>query len=446
MASIKRFFFFASLIIGLIAFMLANVIFNGTPSNLNELKVVTGPIKHINRFAGRASIGNPLRGAYTPGIEPYINLTVVGSDILFKLNYAQDRLNEIENAPKGSIAKVTYHVNGFESNVWGFELNGVVIEKPEDHLKRTKSNYRNLYFAAGFFIAIAVLLVTLTKSKPQNRSEHNHSRSADTSKKLEIENDPQPFKGVLHIIGLVAGGLWGAMFVRWYYLYVVPKTDLGAGGTLFMLITIFPLILGITLGYFFVMVGARPIPSVARVLAVFTPFLIAFFGFVLPMQISSAKSEQYQKNALAIRSSAENQNAVAGGAQQFTPKELGEIFALKMQTPHAAPGVIPSMLSVSPSGSGFLIGNRSNKPIKVQISRVLPVAGTWEHCDIGFEDTPAPAISWRYRGEILPGHGKIYNYESCAERFKNASIEYVVFNSTDQIIFRSESSFYRRYP
>lgn len=446
MASIKRFFFFASLIIGLIAFMLANVIFNGTPNNLNELKVFTGPIKHTVHFAGTASSGTPLRGAYRSAVAPYINLTVVGSQILFKLNYAQDRLNEIENAPKGSIVKVTYHINGSEYNVWGFELNGVAIEKPEDHLKINKSNYRNLYFAAGFFIAIAVLLATLTKSKPQNRFEHNHSRSADTSKKLKIENDSQPFKGVLHIIGLVAGGLWGAMFVRWYYLYGVPKTDLGAGGTLFMLITIFPLILGITLGYFFVMLGARPISSVARVMAVFTPFLIAFFGFVLPMQISSAKSEQYQKNALAIRSSTANQNAVAGGAQQFTPKELGEIFALKMQTPHAAPGVIPSMLSVSPSGSGFFIGNRSNKPIKVQISRVLPVAGTWEHCDIGFEDTPAPAILWRYRGEILPGHGKIYNYESCAERFKNASIEYVVFNSTDQIIFRSESSFYRRYP
>jgi hypothetical protein len=448
MHSIKRFFFFSFLVLGLITFVLANVIFNGTPSNLNELKIVTGPIKNINRFAGRASIGNPLRGAYTPGIEPYINLTVVGSEILFKLNYAQDRLNEIENASKDSIAKVTYQVNGFESNVWGFELNGVVIEKPEDHLKRTKSNYRNLYFAAGFFIAIAVLLATLTKSKPQNRFEHNHSRSAGIHKKLMAENDSQPLKGILHFIGLVAGGLWGAMFVRWYYLYGVPKTDLGAGGTLFMLITIFPLILGITLGYFFVMLGARPIPSVARVMAVFTPFLIAFFGLVLPMQISSAKSKLYEKNALSVRSSAAKQNTeeVAGGAQQFTPKELGEIFALKMQTPYAAPGVIPSMLSVSPSGSGFLIGNRSNKPIKVQIARVLPVAGTWEHCDIGFEHTPAPASSWAFKAEILPGHGKIYDYETCSERFKNASIEYVVFNSTDQVIFRSESSFYRRYP
>ncbi|MDZ7863077.1 hypothetical protein [Acidovorax sp.] len=444
MASIKRFFFFLSLALGLITFVGANAVFLSTPSNLNELKVVTGPIKNTAHIARRARVGNPFRGMYTPSSEPFINLTVVGSDILFKLNYAEDRLNEIENAPKGSIAEVTYHVNG--SNVFGLEINGVVIEKPEDHLKQNQRYYKQLYLTAGFFIAIAVLLATLTKSKPKNRSEHNHSRSADTSKKLELENDPQPFKGVLHIIGLVAGGLWGAMFVRWYYLYVVPKTDLGAGGTLFMLITIFPLILGITLGYFFVMLGARPIPSVARVLAVFMPFLIAFFGFVLPMQISSAKSEQYQKNALAIRSSAANQNAVAGGAQQFTPKELGEIFALKMQTPHAAPGVIPSMLSVSPSGSGFLIGNRSNKPIKVEIARVLPVAGTWEHCDIGFEDTPAPAISWRYRGEILPGHGKIYNFETCAERFKNASIEYVVFNSTGDYIFRSESSFYRRYP
>ncbi len=446
MYSIKRFFFFAFLVIGLIAFVAATVIFNGTPSSLNVLKVVTGPIQHTVHFAGRARIGNPLRGAYTPAIEPYINLTIIGSDKTFTLNYAQDRLNEVLSAPKGSMAKVTYHVNGFESNVWGLEINDVVIEKPEDHLKQNQRFYKNLYFAAGFFVAIAVLLATLTKSKTKNRSEHNNLKSADTSKKLRAESDPQPFKGVLHIIGLVAGGLWGAMFVRWYYLYVVPKTDLGAGGTLFMLITIFPLILGITLGYFFVTLGARPIPAVARVIAVFTPFLIAFFGFVLPMKISSAKSEQYQKSALSIRSSAANQNAVAGGAQQFTPEELGKIFALKMQTPHAAPGVIPSMLSVSPSGAGFLIGNRSNKPIKVQISRVLPVAGTWEHCDIGFEDTPAPAISWRYRGEILPGHGKIYNYETCADRFKNANIEYVVFNSTDQIIFRSESSFYRRYP
>ncbi|MFN9475328.1 hypothetical protein [Acidovorax sp.] len=446
MASIKRFFFVASLIIGSIAFMLANFIFIATPRNLNELKVVTGRIKHAYYHPGNPSTGNPLRGAYRSGSPPSINLTVMGSDVLFTLIYEQERLNKINNAPKDSIVKVTYQGSGSVGSVWGLELNGVVIEKPEDHLKEDKTLYIRLYYAAGFFIAIAILLSKLTKSQPENRSERNHSRSAGASKKLMVENDPQPFKGVLHIIGLVAGGLWGAMFVRWYYLYVVPKTELGAGGTLFMLVTIFPLILGITLGYFFVMVGARPIPSVARVLAVFTPFLIAFFGFVLPMQINSAKSKQHEKNALAIRSSAANQNTVAGGAQQFTPKELREIFALKMQTPHAAPGVIPSMLSVSPSGSGFLIGNRSNNPIKVQISRVLPVAGTWEHCDIGFEDTPAPAISWRYRGEILPGHGKIYNYESCAERFKNASIEYVVFNSTDQIIFRSESSFYRRYP
>lgn len=446
MSSIKRFFFFSFLAFGLIAFILANIIFIATPSNLNELKVVTGPIKHALRFAGSASTGNPLRGGYRSGTAPYINLTVVGSNILFKLNYAQDRLNEIENAPKDSIVKVTYQNSGSEGSVWGLELNGVVIEKPEDHLKENKSLYKRLYYAAGFFIAIAILLSKLTKSQPENRSEHNHSRSAGAHEKLMVENDSQPFKGVLHIIGLVAGGLWGAMFVRWYYLYGVPKTDLGAGGTLFMLITIFPLILGITLGYFFVMLGARPIPSVARVMAVFTPLLIAFFGFVLPMQISSAKSEQYQKNALAIRSSAANQNAVAGGAQQFTPKELGEIFALKMQTPHAAPGVIPSMLSVSPSGSGFLIGNRSSKPIKVKIARVLPVADAWEHCDIGFEDTPAPASSWAFKAEILPGHGKIYDYETCAERFKNAHIEYVVFNSTDQAIFRSESSFYRRHP
>lgn len=426
--------------------MLANFIFIATPGNLNELKVVTGRIKHAHYHPGNPSTGNPLRATYRSGSPPNINLTVMGSDVLFTLVYEQDRLNKINNAPKDSIVKVTYQGAGLTGSVWGLELNGVVIEKPEDHLKQNKNLYRMLYGAAGFFIAIAILISKLTKTKPENRSERNHSRSAGAYKKLVVGNDSQPFKGVLHIIGLVAGGLWGAMFVRWYYLYVVPKTDLGAGGTLFMLITIFPLILGITLGYFFVMLGARPIPAVARVMAVFTPFLIAFFGFVLPMEISSAKSKQYQKNALPIRSSAANQNPVAAGVQKFTPKELGEIFALKMQTPHAAPGVIPSMLSVSPSGSGFLIGNRSNKPIKVQIARVLPVADTWEHCDIGFELTPAPASSWAFKAEIPPGHGKIYDYETCSERFKNASIEYVVFNSTDQFIFRSESSFYRRYP
>lgn len=295
MASIKRFFFVAFLIIGLIAFMLANFIYIATPSNLNELKVVTERIKHAYYHPGNPSTGNPLRATYNSGSPPQISLTVFGSDINFKLVYEQDRLDKINNAPKDSIVKVTYQGAGLQGSVWGLELNGVVIEKPEDHLKQNKTLYRRPYYAAGFFIAIAILLSRLKKSQPENRSEHNNSRSTGAHKKLMVENYSQPFKGVLHIIGLVAGGLWGAMFVRWYYLYLVPKTDLGAGGTLFMLITIFPLILGITLGYFFVMVGARPIPSVARVLAVFTPFLIAFFGFVLPMQISSAKSEQYQK-------------------------------------------------------------------------------------------------------------------------------------------------------
>ena len=231
----------------------------------------------------------------------------------------------------------------------------------------------------------------------------------------------------LHVAGMVAGALWAAMFVRWYYLYGVPKTDLGAGGTLYILIALVPLFIGATIGYFFVMLAAAPIHPIARVGVGVAPFFIAFFGFVLPMQSSSKASNVDQTNPFAVQPTANTPHAAA--ARKLTDEERAKIARLKLEIPHAAPNVVPHMLSVSRTDSGVLIGNRSSERIIVKVSRVLPAGDVWEHCPIGFT------------ADLPLGHGKIYNHEPCAERFKNASIEYIVTNSAGRIIFQSDSAF-----
>lgn len=139
-------------------------------------------------------------------------------------------------------------------------------------------------------------------------------------------------------------------------------------------------------------------------------------GLVHPIAESKMLREKETAKAQAITTDAEAAYAAW-------------VKSLQLSINHGPPGTVPPMLKVADDGISVRVQNIAQKKISVALARVRPDASAadgWNWCGM-YTERPGRRY---YYFSLLPGESATYQpYENCAEKFRDAPIEYRVGGS-----------------
>lgn len=105
---------------------------------------------------------------------------------------------------------------------------------------------------------------------------------------------------------------------------------------------------------------------------------------------------------------------------------------------HAPEGVVPWLLNVSSEGELLRVGNRTEQALFVVARRVLRQEGRgYERCPMGVEQNDRV---FNFRPEVAYAQAVMFTFK-CDPRFRDAPVEYSIFDWQGKTLFMSDSAF-----
>lgn len=218
---------------------------------------------------------------------------------------------------------------------------------------------------------------------------------------------------------------WGGLL----YMFIVPVVFLFAA-----------LAGGAVLGWLGSVVGRGGRIGLAVAVAVFL-----WFSLIAPMR-DKARIEHREEQArlAAVRES-----------------QVEQLQAEKQRIPHGPTDTPPDFLTAERQETGVVLTNLAGDTYQFTVALVLPRGEGIERCQLMVEEKncePGATCAYRlakdgsqipiettsYSGSafLAPGRTKLFRYQSCMPRFKEAELEFQVWDArTRQYLYKSDSAF-----
>lgn len=380
-------------------------------------------------------------------------------------------------------------------DVWGIDLNGVLIDSPQQRMERGRKSAVLVALVGLGFMVIAALIaryVRVSEKSPQasapddngpqarrpaaraatpsgaanstdrapegaKRREHRVARpNVQTTIRHGVVGTLKPWTAqwlFVQTLAVPASIVFGVVVTRWFWVTQRPHGNASFGGFIFILLGMLLCLIVIAATHAALLQAAARMQILARSCLLIGALSAACFGFLGQDQ---AQSDKRQADAEAARIALTREEAALRREQEI---RLAPIMRSEASTPaalqrlsqevaqvvqHAPAGEVPPMLEASREGTGSLnVVNRASHFVDLRIAAVHHTSGTWERCFWYAPITSSKFSPSDVSVRLNSGESRLFSLDdSCREQFAGDVLEFVVRGETGAVLFKSHSAFF----
>lgn len=358
-------------------------------------------------------------------------------------------------------------------DVWGIDLNGVLIDSPQQRIERgRKSALLSAMVGLGFLLVAALIaqFVRVSEESPQastsdddesqawrpaahagtpsgsanpterapegaKRREHRVARpNMQTTVRHGAAATLEPWTAqwlFVQTLAVPASIVFGVVVTRWFRATQWTDGDASFGGFIFILLGMLLCLIVIAPTHAALLQAAARMQILARSCLLIGALSAACFGFLAQDQ---AESDKRQADAEAARIALAREEA----SLQRPSQEVAQVVQ------HAPAGEVPPMLEASREGTGSLnVVNRASHFVDLRIAAVHHTSGTWERCFWYAPITSSKFSPSDVSVRLNSGESRVFSLdESCRDQFAGDVLEFVVRGETGAVLFKSASAFF----
>lgn len=380
-------------------------------------------------------------------------------------------------------------------DVWGIDLNGVLVDSPQQRIERgRKSAVFSALVGLGFLVIAAMIAryVRVSKESPQASTSDDDERQAwrkaaprghtvgscelhrpcprrrktarapvtrpnmQTTVRHEASATLEPWTAqwlFVQTLAVPASIVFGVVVTRWFRATQWPHGNASFGGFIFILLGMLFCLIVIAATHAALLQAAARMQILARSCLLIGALSAACFGFLAQDQ---AESDKRQADAEAARIALAREEAALRREQEIrlapivrpeatTPASLQRLSQEVAQVvQHAPAGEVPPMLEASREGTGSLnVVNRASHFVDLRIAAVHHTSGTWERCFWYAPITSSKFSPSDVSVRLNSGESRLFSLDdSCREQFAGDVLEFVVRGETGAVLFKSHSAFF----